>query len=111
MEKKDQVEEIWETIQEETLRRVKAEPVLASFFHTTVLEHHSFSSAVADLIANDLGSSSVQPMMLRSVIKDAINSSDDILEGTMTDLLAAKQRDPSCKYLSEPLLFFKGFKS
>ncbi len=49
--------EIWETIQEETLRRVQAEPVLASFFHTTVLEHHSlFSSAVADLIANDLGS-------------------------------------------------------
>ena len=43
-------------------------------------------------------------MMLQSVIKDSINSSDEILEGTMTDLLAAKQRDPSCRYLSEPLL-------
>ena len=29
----------------------------------------------------------------------------------MTDLLAAKEKDPSCRYLSEPLLFFKGFKS
>ena len=29
----------------------------------------------------------------------------------MTDLIAAKEKDPSCKYLSEPLLFFKGFKS
>ena len=111
MQKKEEIEQIWKTIQEETLRRVQAEPVLASFFHTTVLEHNSFSSAVADLIANDLGSASVQPMMLRSVIKDSINSSHDILEGTMTDLLAAKQRDPSCRYLSEPLLFFKGFKS
>jgi len=111
MQKKEEIDKIWKTIQEETLRRVQAEPVLASFFHTTVLEHHSFSSAVADLIANDLGSSSVQPMMLQSVIKDSINSSDEILEGTMTDLLAAKQRDPSCRYLSEPLLFFKGFKS
>ncbi len=111
MEKKDSIDNIWHTIQEETERRVNAEPVLASFFHTTVLEHSSFSSAVADLIANDLGSTSVQPMMLRSVIKDAINSSEQILQGTMTDLMAAKDKDPSCKYLSEPLLFFKGFKS
>ena len=111
MEDKNLINGTWKIIQEETERRVKAEPVLASFFHTTILEHDSFSSAMADLIANDLGSSSVQPMMLRSVIKDAINSSDEILDGTMTDLLAAKEKDPSCKYLSEPLLFFKGFKS
>ena len=111
MEDKNLINGTWKIIQEETERRVKAEPVLASFFHTTILEHDSFSSAIADLVANDLGNSSVQPMMLRSVIKDAINSSDEILDGTMTDLLAAKEKDPSCKYLSEPLLFFKGFKS
>ena len=111
MEDINLINSTWEIIQEETERRVKAEPVLASFFHTTILEHDSFSSAIADLVANDLGNSSVQPMMLRSVIKDAINSSDEILDGTMTDLLAAKEKDPSCKYLSEPLLFFKGFKS
>ena len=111
MKDKESIENIWNTIQDETQKRVKAEPVLASFFHTTILEHSSFSAAIADLIANDLGSSSVQPMMLRSVIKDAINSGEEILEGTMTDLIAAKEKDPSCKYLSEPLLFFKGFKS
>ena len=79
MDNNESIDSLWRTIQDETERRIKAEPVLASFFHTTVLEHTSFSSAVADLIANDLGSSSVQPMMLRSVIKDAINSSDEIL--------------------------------
>ena len=105
------VEKIWVTIKEETEKRVQAEPVLASFFHSTILEHDSFSSAVADLIANDLGSSSVQPMLLRSVIKEAFDSSKEILKGTGSDLLAAKERDPACKYLSEPLLFFKGFKA
>ena len=40
-----------------------------------------------------------------------MNSSEEILSGTVSDLLAAKERDPSCKYLSEPLLFFKGFKA
>ena len=103
--------EIWEIIKNETEKRVQAEPVLASFFHSTILEHDSFSSAVADLIASDLGRASVQPMLLRSVIKEAMNSSEEILNGTVSDLLAAKERDPSCKYLSEPLLFFKGFKA
>ena len=57
------IKEIWETIRKETEKRVQAEPVLASFFHSTILEHDSISEAVADLIANDLGSSSVQPML------------------------------------------------
>ena len=105
------IKEIWETIQKETEKRVQAEPVLASFFQSTILEHDSFSSAAADLIASDLGRASVQPMLLRSVIKEAMNSSEEILSGTVSDLLAAKERDPSCKYLSEPLLFFKGFKA
>ena len=103
------IKKIWETIRKETEKRVQAEPVLASFFHSTILEHDSISEAVADLIANDLGSSSVQPMLLRNVIKEAMNSKEEILIGTVSDLLAAKERDPSCKYLSEPLLFFKGF--
>ena len=42
------IKEIWETIQIETEKRVQAEPVLASFFHSTILEHDSFSSATAD---------------------------------------------------------------
>ena len=33
------IKEIWETIRKETEKRVQAEPVLASFFHCTILEH------------------------------------------------------------------------
>ena len=50
MKDKESIENIWNTIQDETQKRVKAEPVLASFFHTTILEHSSFSAAIADLI-------------------------------------------------------------
>ena len=41
MDDKELIESTWNVIQEETERRVKAEPVLASFFHTTILEHKS----------------------------------------------------------------------
>ena len=49
-----EVESIWKIIREETQKRAEAEPVLASFFHMSVLEHDSFLSAVASQLANDL---------------------------------------------------------
>ncbi|HIO04657.1 MAG TPA: serine O-acetyltransferase, partial [Gammaproteobacteria bacterium] len=62
-----EVNEVWEEIRKETRKRAEAEPVLASFFHTTVLEHDSFSSTLANHLANDLSNASIQPMMLRRV--------------------------------------------
>tara|TARA_B100001750_G_scaffold239363_1_gene247304 strand:+ start:758 stop:1534 length:777 start_codon:yes stop_codon:yes gene_type:complete len=105
------VNEVWEVITEETKKRAQAEPVLASFFHATVLEHDSFSSTLANQLASDLSSFAVTPMMLRSVIKEAINSSETMLSDVAFDLIATKDRDPACKYFSTPLLFYKGFKA
>ena len=103
-EKLLEINKIWQEIQEETRLRADAEPVLASFFHSTILEHSSFSSAIANQLANDLANVSVQPMMLRNVIKDALNSDPKILENITLDLIAVKERDPACKYFSSPLL-------
>jgi len=105
------VEEVWEKIQEETLKRVKAEPVLASFFHSMILEHHSFSSSIANQLANDLSTSSVLPLMIRNIIRESMREKKEILEGVVQDLEAVKERDPACKFYSTPLLFYKGFRA
>jgi serine O-acetyltransferase len=107
----EDVTKVWNIIQEETLRRVKAEPILASFFHSMILEHHSFSSAIANQLANDLSTSSVLPLMIRNIIKESIKEKEEILEGITKDLIAVKERDPACKFYSTPLLFFKGFRA
>tara|TARA_B110000014_G_C20123472_1_gene596678 strand:- start:295 stop:1074 length:780 start_codon:yes stop_codon:yes gene_type:complete len=105
------VTKVWETIQEETLKRVKAEPVLASFFHSMILEHHSFSSAIANQLANDLSTSSVLPLMIRNIIRESMKEKKEILEGVTKDLVAVKERDPACKFYSTPILFYKGFRA
>ena len=105
------VEEVWKKIQEETLKRVKAEPVLASFFHSMILEHHSFSSSIANQLANDLSTSSVLPLMIRNIIRESMREKKEILEGVVQDLEAVKERDPACKFYSTPLLFYKGFRA
>ena len=105
------VNETWKEIRDETKKRAEAEPVLASFFHATVLEHDSFSSTLANQLANDLSNASVQPMMLRRVIKETIDSTENMISDIADDLLATKERDPACKYFSTPLLFYKGFRA
>ena len=105
------VNEIWKEIRDETKKRAEAEPVLTSFFHATVLEHDSFSSTLANQLANDLSNASVQPMMLRRVIKETIDSTENMISDIADDLLATKERDPACKYFSTPLLFYKGFRA
>ena len=52
-----------------------------------------------------------QPMMLRRVMKEAINSSKDMISDIANDLIATKERDPACRYFSTPLLFYKGFRA
>jgi len=109
--KQEEVKKVWESIQEETKKRVKAEPVLASFFHSMILEHSSFSSAIANQLANDLSTSSVLPLMIRNIIRESMKEKEEILEGVTKDLVAVKDRDPACKFYSTPLLFYKGFRA
>ena len=105
------VTKVWESFQVETLKRVKAEPVLASFFHSMILEHDSFSSAIANQLANDLSTSSVLPLMIRNIIRESMKEKKEILEGVTKDLVAVKERDPACKFYSTPILFYKGFRA
>ena len=109
--KQEEVKKVWESIQEETKKRVKAEPVLASFFHSMILEHSSFSSAIANQLANDLSTSSVLPLMIRNIIRESMKEKEEILVGVTKDLVAVKDRDPACKFYSTPLLFYKGFRA
>ena len=109
--RQEEVKKVWESIQEETKKRVKAEPVLASFFHSMILEHSSFSSAIANQLANDLSTSSVLPLMIRNIIRESMKEKEEILVGVTKDLVAVKDRDPACKFYSTPLLFYKGFRA
>ena len=45
---------IWETIRQTTAEQAKQEPILASFLHATVLNHHSLEDALSFHLANTL---------------------------------------------------------
>ena len=96
-------------IRAEALSLVNEEPMLASFFHSTILNHDSLRSALSFQLANKLASAVMPAIVLREVIETALAAQPDILDAAAADICAVKERDPAVRYYSTPLLYLKGF--
>lgn len=102
-------EDLWQIIRTEAVAASIQEPVLASFYHATILNHSLFADAISFHLANKLDSQAVPAMMIREVFEEAL-SEDPFIEIAMrADILAHRERDPACDQFCIPFLFFKGF--
>ena len=61
-------QQTWDKIRAEALSLVNEEPMLASFFHSTILNHDSLRSALSFQLANKLASAVMPAIVLREVI-------------------------------------------
>jgi serine O-acetyltransferase len=100
---------LWKKIREEAWSSSSNEPILASFFHSTILNHNSLKSALSYQLANRLDSHTMPAILVREVIEEAFIKSPDILNAAMADIIAVQQRDPAVEDYSIPLLYLKGF--
>ena len=99
----------WDKIRAEATQMIAEEPMLASFFHSTILNHESLRSALSFQLANKLGSAVMPAMVLREVIETALTAQPEILDAVAADICADKDRDPAVRFYSTPLLYLKGF--
>ena len=100
---------VWERIREETQAELAREPMLASFLHTTILNHESLESALSYHLADKMHSPAASALLLREVIEKAFASCQTIGASIRADLLAVEERDSACDQLFIPFLYFKGF--
>ncbi|MEH6453286.1 MAG: serine O-acetyltransferase [Psychromonas sp.] len=101
--------QLWEKIREEAWACSTSEPILASFFHSTILNHHSLKSALSYQLANRLDNPTMPGILLREVIEEAFLKSPDIIHSAVADIVAVQERDPAVEDFSIPLLYLKGF--
>ena len=102
-------QKLWKKIREEAWSSSANEPILASFFHSTILNHSNFKSALSYQLANRLDSHTMPAILVREVIEEAFTKSPEILNAAMTDIIAVQDRDPAVEDFSIPLLYLKGF--
>jgi serine O-acetyltransferase len=102
---------LWIKIRTEAARDASAEPMLASFLYSVVLNHERFEDALSFILASKLGSATLTAVSLRDLIQNAFAADPGICEAARADIEAVMARDPACLGYSIPLLYFKGFHS
>lgn len=105
----EQQEDIWLVIRDEASRMAADEPMLASFFHSAILNHHSLASALSFQLAAKLDSTTMPSILLREFIEEALSAAPEIMEAVIADIKAVRDRDPAVQYYAIPLLYLKGF--
>ena len=102
---------LWETIREEVVSEANKEPILASFFYATILNHDTLEGALSFHLANKLDSLTLPAIAVREIIQQAFDGDASIAEYVCQDVRAVVDRDPVCSDYSVPLLYFKGFQA
>ncbi len=103
--------EIWNQIRLEAARDAQAEPALASFLYTVILNHQRLEDALSFILASKLGSSTLTALTLRDLMNPVFTADPEIGQAIRADLRAIVTRDPACRGYCVPLLYFKGFHS
>ena len=67
--------EVWQHIRQEAKELAECEPMLASFFHSTILKHQNLGSALSYLLANKLANPIMPAISLREIMKKPIKPS------------------------------------
>ncbi|MFP4004935.1 MAG: serine O-acetyltransferase, partial [Alphaproteobacteria bacterium] len=100
---------VWERTRDEAQDFARQEPILASFYHATVLNHQRLEDALSFHLAQKLGCTEASPMSVREVFDEAFSDDAAIGEAIRADMVAVLERDPACFSFVQVLLYFKGF--
>ncbi|CAA2930873.1 Serine acetyltransferase [Arsenophonus endosymbiont of Bemisia tabaci Q2] len=65
---RQQLEEIWTIIKQEGEILANCEPILASFFHATLLKHDNLGNALSYILANKLATPIMPAIAVREII-------------------------------------------
>jgi len=100
---------IWDNIKEEIGLRIDAEPSLKDYLESLILSKNNIIEATAAILASKLNNDALSSIGLYEIILAAYNEENTIESSLTNDIIFFRENDPACKYLSTPLLFYKGF--
>ncbi|KAK9077606.1 hypothetical protein SSX86_005943 [Deinandra increscens subsp. villosa] len=104
-----QDDEIWQKLKDEARFDIDQEPILSSYYFTSILSHSSFESALANHISMKLSNCSLPSATLYDLFMGVLTEDQEIVKDVKDDLRAVKERDPACISYVHCFLNFKGF--
>ena len=104
-----ELDQIWQAIRQEAHQLVESEPMLASFFHATILKHSHLGGSLSYILANKLANPIMRAIALKEIIEEAYQANPSIIMSAACDIDAVRTRDPAVDKWTTPLLYLKGF--
>ncbi|MEL6324057.1 MAG: serine O-acetyltransferase [Pseudomonadota bacterium] len=100
---------LWTRLRFEAREAANEEPALASYLDAAILSHDRFSCALAYHMAEKLSGKRLNALQIREIVHQAHGADPSIVVAAERDMLAVLTRDPACRQLLQPFLFFKGY--
>ncbi|QHM73031.1 serine O-acetyltransferase [Mixta intestinalis] len=100
---------VWNNIKAEGRALADCEPMLASFFHATLLKHENLGGALSYMLANKLANAIMPAIAIREIVEEAYRQDPSMIAAAARDIQAVLLRDPAIDKYSTPLLYLKGF--
>ncbi|RDX71745.1 Serine acetyltransferase 3, mitochondrial, partial [Mucuna pruriens] len=101
--------DVWLKMQEEARVDVTKEPLLSTYYNTSILSHTSLQTALANHLAVKLATATLPSGALSALFAAVLESDEDVMDAVKSDLRAVKERDPACVTHVHCFLNFKGF--
>ncbi|XP_050369959.1 serine acetyltransferase 1, chloroplastic-like [Argentina anserina] len=100
---------LWLKMQEEARFDIAHEPILSSYYYTSILRHTSIETALANHLAVKLSNPSLCCSTLVDIFMGVFLEDGEVIRAVKEDLRAVKERDPACISYAQCFLNFKGF--
>ncbi len=100
---------VWKRLRFEASSAAAEEPVLASYINAAILAHASLGEALAFHLGEKLQSHAMGAQQVRQVSSAVYAADPELVLAAEADMRAVLDRDPACRGLLQPFLFFKGF--
>ena len=102
---------LWSSICREARQILISNPELELYISSHILKHFDFASALKFMFVSKLVTKTMTAKVLEAKIDAVLSENLNILEFARADLLAVVDRDPACRRLVQPFLYFKGFQA
>ncbi|CAN0606094.1 unnamed protein product, partial [Ectocarpus sp. 12 AP-2014] len=100
---------VWTRLRFEARAAAADEPTMASYIDAAILSHETICQALAFHLAEKLAGPEMGAQQVRQVIANAYDTQHALVEAAEADMQATLERDPACRGMLQPFLFFKGF--
>src|SRR5262245_13901031 len=100
---------LWHSLRQEVTLQQQQDPLLAKFFHDSILQHDSLIAAISYLLAQKLQTNFLPTQHLCALFKEYYLADSQLEKDLCADLDAIMTRDCACRQVYQAFCFYKGF--